>query len=177
MKWHERLLKEEKRVMDNRENRALADAIRELYQFVVWKHLEFIDARTPIRLVKMKCDESRVCFRWDPGWRAEEEEDLWEEGKIQAYRVHNLNKGKGQGEECGCCLTSLESELIAEAPVIEWRLSLDDWGLNQDACIPAEKIAELKLHCTLYKGREHHRDSPSLASLREGGLRSLFMGL
>lgn len=227
-----RSLKEGKRVRENSENRAVFDAIRELYKLLVSRHLvsvqdwisvlvrvdvndnrkfrdvalkEFIDVRNLIRSVKKKCDELGCVLDEKPVSRGEEEEDedLWEEGKIEAYSVENANKEKrtGKNVDVGSCSTSknnskphssstsLRSKLIAEAPVVDWSLSLDDWGSNRDALanqrgleldshwgrvdpdavIPAEKIAELRLHCTVYK-EESTEIQPCHAPLRKGGL-------
>ncbi|ONK60722.1 uncharacterized protein A4U43_C08F21880 [Asparagus officinalis] len=227
-----RSLKEGRRVRENSENWPVFDAIRELYKLLVSRHLvsvqdwisvlvrvdvnddkrfrdvalkEFIDFRILIRSVKKKCDELGCVLDEKPVSRGgeEEEEDLWEEGKIEAYSVENANKEKGKGKnvDTGSCSTSknnseshssstsLRSKLIAEAPVVDWSLSLDDWGSNRDALanqrgleldshwgrvdpdavIPAEKIAELRLHCTVYK-EETTEIQPCLAPLRKGGL-------
>ena len=140
---------------------------------------------------------------------------MWEEGKIEVCvpvnsdvlesSVENCvdtpstSKGKGKENEDAdsssnnskpsSSSTSLKSRLFAEAPVVPWSSSLEDWGLNRDALanhrgleldshwgrvdpdavIPAEKIAELKLHCTMYK-EESTEIQPCLAPLRKGGL-------
>ncbi|PKA54403.1 UV-stimulated scaffold protein A like [Apostasia shenzhenica] len=86
-------------------------------------------------------------------------------------------------------IMSERGKLLAEAPVLPWSLVLDNWGsrrdvlanqrgleleahwgrVDPDAVIPAEKIAELSVHCTVYK--EHPVDiRPCLAPLRKGGL-------
>lgn len=224
-------MREGEKVRENSENRAVFDAIRELYKLLVTKHLaavqdwisvlvrveardnrfrdlalkEFIDLRNAVRGVKKRCDDLgcvldvRVVSRED-----EEEEDLWEEGKIEACAMSSdvppsASKGKEKDVDVGsssdksskACssLTPLRSKLIAEAPVVEWSLALDDWGsqrdalanhrgleldnhwgrVDPDAVIPAEKIAELKLHCTVYR-EESTEIRPCLAPLRKGGL-------
>ena len=83
----------------------------------------------------------------------------------------------------------LRSKLLAEAPVMTWGSFLDRWGSNRkvlanqrgleleshwgrvdyDAVIPAEKIAELNVHATLYKEQETEIQ-PCRAPLSKGGL-------
>ncbi len=78
---------------------------------------------------------------------------------------------------------------MAEAPVMTWGSFLDRWGSNRkvlanqrgleleshwgrvdyDAVIPAEKIAELNVHATLYKEQETEIQ-PCRAPLSKGGL-------
>ncbi|KAL2345907.1 hypothetical protein Fmac_007192 [Flemingia macrophylla] len=81
------------------------------------------------------------------------------------------------------------SELIAEAPVVRWSSYLDNWGSNRvfmanqrgleldshwgrvddDAVIPADKIAKLNVHAMPYEEKEIEIQ-PCLAPLRKGGL-------
>ncbi|GMY24231.1 UV-stimulated scaffold protein A homolog [Fagus crenata] len=83
----------------------------------------------------------------------------------------------------------LRSKLLAEAPVMTWGSFLDRWGSNRkvlanqrgleleshwgrvdyDVVIPAEKIAELNAHATLYK-EEETEIQPCRAPLSKGGL-------
>ncbi|CAN1793948.1 UV-stimulated scaffold protein A homolog [Linum perenne] len=83
----------------------------------------------------------------------------------------------------------VKSKLLEEAPVLEWGSYLDNWGPNrdvlanhrgmeianhwgrvdEDAVIPAERIAELNLSATLYK-EEQREIQPCRAPLRKGGL-------
>ncbi|XP_010266549.1 PREDICTED: UV-stimulated scaffold protein A homolog isoform X2 [Nelumbo nucifera] len=85
--------------------------------------------------------------------------------------------------------TSLRRKLLAEAPVVTWDSFLDIWGSNRvvlanqrgmeleghwgrvdyDAVIPAENIAELNVHKTLYK-EEPVEIQPCRAPLNRGGL-------
>lgn len=71
-------------------------------------------------------------------------------------------------------LDPLKSKLLAEAPEVNWGSYLDNWGskrdvlanhrgleleshwgrVDQDAVIPAEKIAELNLQATVYKEKQ-----------------------
>ncbi|CAN4108437.1 unnamed protein product [Withania somnifera] len=81
-------------------------------------------------------------------------------------------------------------KLLAEAPVMKWGSFLDDWGSNSrdvlanqrgldldghwgrvdhDAVIPAEKIAELKVHATVYR-EDPVEIQPCRAPSRNGGL-------
>lgn len=84
---------------------------------------------------------------------------------------------------------SVRGKLLAEAPVLSWSSHLENWGSNrevlanqrgleleshwgrvdQDAVIPADKIAELNLHTTLYQ-EEKVEIQPCRAPLRKGGL-------
>ncbi|KAF7826188.1 UV-stimulated scaffold protein A-like protein [Senna tora] len=84
---------------------------------------------------------------------------------------------------------SPRSKLLAEAPLIRWSSHLDDWGSNRiymanqrgleldnhwgrvdsDAVIPAEKVAELNVHTSLYE-EEQVEIQPCRAPLRKGGL-------
>ncbi|KAH7682141.1 UV-stimulated scaffold protein A protein [Dioscorea alata] len=80
-------------------------------------------------------------------------------------------------------------KLLSIAPVVEWGPFLDNWGLNRDApanqrgleleshwgrvdsdaVIPAEKIAELSVHRTVYK-EQPVEIQPCNAPLKKGGL-------
>ncbi|KAB1203986.1 hypothetical protein CJ030_MR3G011113 [Morella rubra] len=84
---------------------------------------------------------------------------------------------------------SLRSKLLSEAPLMNWGSFLDNWGSNREilanqrgleleshwgrvdynAVIPAEKIAELNVHSTLYK-EEQTEILPCRAPLRKGGV-------
>lgn len=92
-----------------------------------------------------------------------------------------------EGGETGT--NSLRNKLLAEAPEMGWGSFLNNWGSNRqvlanqrglefeshwgrvdyDAVIPAEKIAELNVHSTLYK-EEQTEIQPCRAPLRKGGL-------
>ncbi|XP_031113823.1 UV-stimulated scaffold protein A homolog [Ipomoea triloba] len=83
----------------------------------------------------------------------------------------------------------LRSELLDNAPVLDWSSFLDNWGskrdalanqrgldldghwgrVDHDAVIPAEKIAELNLHMTVYR-EDPVEIQPCRAPLRKGGL-------
>ncbi|XP_004306665.1 PREDICTED: UV-stimulated scaffold protein A homolog [Fragaria vesca subsp. vesca] len=86
-------------------------------------------------------------------------------------------------------LDPLKSKLLAEAPEVNWGSYLDNWGskrdvlanqrgleleshwgrVDQDAVIPAEKIAELNLQATVYKEKQVDIP-PCRAPLRNGKL-------
>ncbi|KAE7999356.1 hypothetical protein FH972_003796 [Carpinus fangiana] len=92
-----------------------------------------------------------------------------------------------EGGETGT--NSLRNKLLADAPVMSWGSFLNNWGSNRevlanqrgleleshwgrvdyDAVIPAEKIAELNVHSTLYE-EEQTEIQPCRAPLRKGGL-------
>ncbi|KAK3037335.1 hypothetical protein RJ639_032097 [Escallonia herrerae] len=83
----------------------------------------------------------------------------------------------------------LRSKLLAEAPSMKWGSFLDHWGsdrdvltnqrgleleghwgrVDQDAVIPAKKIAELNIRATLYQ-EEPVKIQPCYAPLMKGGL-------
>ncbi|KAL9245421.1 hypothetical protein vseg_019079 [Gypsophila vaccaria] len=84
---------------------------------------------------------------------------------------------------------SFKGKLLAEAPVVNWGSVLDNWGeqrdvlanqrgleldshwgrVDHDATIPAEKIAELNFHASVYE-EEQAEIQPCRAPLRKGGL-------
>lgn len=84
---------------------------------------------------------------------------------------------------------TFKNKLLAEAPVVTWGPYLDNWGSNrdflanqrgldleshwgrvdEDAVIPAHKIAELSVHATVYE-EEPVEIFPCRAPLRKGGL-------
>lgn len=167
-------LKEGDKVHEDRDNKVVFDASRELYKLLVTKHIasvqewisvlirvevednrlrdstlkEFIDIRNRLRLIKKECEESG-CALPNTTNRVEEEEDFWEEGKIEAYEngesvpnnrsnnlaaastsreVNNTEAIKNEGQSS----SSVRSKLIAEAPVMKWGSYLDNWGSNHD---------------------------------------------
>lgn len=101
-------LKEGEKVQENSENKVVFDALRESYKLLVTKHLvtvqewisvlirvetsenrfrdsmlkEFIDIRNRVQSVKKKCEESGCIL---PNSKNQEEDDLWEEGQVEAY--------------------------------------------------------------------------------------------
>ncbi|KAK9749526.1 hypothetical protein RND81_02G131800 [Saponaria officinalis] len=84
---------------------------------------------------------------------------------------------------------SLKGKLLAEAPMVNWASALDNWGekrdvlanqrgleldshwgrVDHDATIPAEKVAELNFHSSVYE-EEQAEIQPCRAPLRKGGL-------
>ncbi|KAH8488820.1 hypothetical protein H0E87_024452 [Populus deltoides] len=103
-------LKEGEKVFENSENKVVFDALRELYKLLVTKHLvsvqegisvlirvevadtrlrdsmlkEFIDIRNHLQSVKKKCVESGCALPDITKHEKEEEEDFWEEGKVES---------------------------------------------------------------------------------------------
>ncbi|XAR53952.1 hypothetical protein NMG60_11028899 [Bertholletia excelsa] len=97
--------------------------------------------------------------------------------------------GNKEGELVGFDSDPVRNKLLAEAPVVKWGSYLDTWGTNRDALanqrgleveghwgrvdydavIPAEKIAELNVHATIYK-EEPVEIQPCHAPLSRGGL-------
>lgn len=217
-------LKEGEKVRESVENKAVFDAMRELYKLLVSKHLvtlqewisvlirvdvsdnkfrdsalkEFIDLRNVVKSVQKRCEELGCDLNERAvGREHEEEEDLWEEGKIEVSPAPEIVvediKGKGKDNvisKPSSSSTSPRSKLFADAPVLKWSQALDDWGssrdalanqrgleldnhwgrVDPDAVISAEKIAELKLHCEVYKEERSTEIQPCLAPLKKGGL-------
>lgn len=238
-------LEEGEKVHENSENKVVFDVLRELYKLLVTKHLvsvqewisvlvrvevtdnrfrdsslkDFIDIRNHLQSVKKKCEESGCSL--PKTTTNEEEEDFWEEGKIELNKSgmasvrsrenedlstasvssdsKNTTLGSGhkgptgnkklESKGGGTESSSPRSKLLAEAPVMNWGSYLDNWGskrdvlanqrgleleshwgrVDYDAVIPAEKIAELNVHATVYK-EEQLEILQCRAPLRKGGL-------
>ncbi|CAL9134331.1 unnamed protein product [Musa textilis] len=226
-------LKEGQKVQEDNDNKAIFDALRELFKLLISKHLtsvqewisvlirvdlndhkfrdtalkEFIDIRNVIQSVRNRCVQLG-CVLNDP---PSQEEDIWEEGKIEDYIPQNsvMNRSLDENSvdipsrhKCKKSAPTEEnklsdssesvserSRLLAEAPVLSWGPFLDNWGskrdvlanqrgleldghwgrVDYDAVIPAERIAELSVHRTVYK-EETVEIQPCLAPLRKGGL-------
>ncbi|XP_074579961.1 UV-stimulated scaffold protein A homolog isoform X1 [Curcuma longa] len=227
-------LKEGQKVQENSDNKAIFDALRELFKLLVLKHLtlirewisvlirvelsdnrfretalkELIDIQKHIHSVRNRCVQLG-CVLNDPS--NEEEEDFWEEGKIEDCTLEKSSRYKSlvqnpvdaptMGKDKNATplgennlfdnsgSSSPRSRLLAEAPVLTWGPFLDNWGSRRDvlanqrgleleshwgrvdfdAVIPAEKIAELSVHHTVYE-EEQVEIQPCLAPLRKGGL-------
>ncbi|KAL8499672.1 hypothetical protein ACS0TY_019589 [Phlomoides rotata] len=108
-----------------------------------------------------------------------------------AELTNNSSKGieKKNNKSSGSKSNPLRGKLMGEAPVLNWGSFLDNWGSNRDvlanqrgleldghwgrvdydAVIPAEKIAELNVHASVYKP-EPVEALPCKAPLRKGGL-------
>lgn len=95
--------------------------------------------------------------------------------RIPKAHGKGTNGKKTRNREGGVAkLDPLKSKLLAEAPEVNWGSYLDNWGskrdvlanhrgleleshwgrVDQDAVIPAEKIAELNLQATVYKEKQ-----------------------
>lgn len=92
-------------------------------------------------------------------------------------------------KKVGSSGVSLRDKLISEAPVMNWGSQMSNWDsttevranyrgleleshwgrVDQDAVIPAEKIAELNLQATVYR-EERTETPPCRAPLKKGGL-------
>ncbi|XP_021760292.1 UV-stimulated scaffold protein A homolog [Chenopodium quinoa] len=175
---------------------------------------EFIDVRNRITAVKKKCEESGCAL---PKIReSEEDDDIWEECIIESVEGSKdlnvvpvdrkvLTTDASERPECSKSgakkkdvvkrrvsavdSNPLRGKLLAEAPVVNWGSSLDNWGekrdvlanqrgleidghwsrVDSDAAIPSEKIAELNVHASLYK-EEQAEVQPCRAPLRNGKL-------
>lgn len=108
-----------------------------------------------------------------------------------AERTKNSSNGieKKNNKSSGSKLNPLRGKLMGEAPILNWGSFLDNWGSNRDvlanqrgleldghwgrvdydAVIPAEKIAELNVHASVYKP-EPVETLPCKAPLRKGGI-------
>ncbi|KAL5989375.1 hypothetical protein ACLOJK_010265 [Asimina triloba] len=235
-------LKEGEKVHENSDNKAVFDVLRELYKLLVSRHFpllqeslsvlvrvdladnkfrdsmlkEFIDIRNNLQSSKKKCEQMGCTLQ---GTCDQEEEDLWEEGKIEVRNDETPRRdmgpskeiastsstivSKGKAPDCGRKSngkalnmeggssepTSTREKLLAEAPVVPWGSFLDDWGsgreylanqrgleleghwgrVDNDAVIPAEKIAELNVQATTYS-EKHVEIQPCYAPLSKGGL-------
>ncbi|KAI3444404.1 hypothetical protein Pfo_001069 [Paulownia fortunei] len=108
-----------------------------------------------------------------------------------AEDMNNSSNGneKKNRRSSGSKSNPLRSKLLTDAPVLNWGSFLDNWGSNRnvlanqrgldleghwgrvdyDAVIPAEKIAELNVHASVYE-EEPVEIQPCRAPLRKGGL-------
>ncbi|KAK4488682.1 hypothetical protein RD792_004453 [Penstemon davidsonii] len=176
---------------------------------------DLIDIKNLIHMTKTKCEESGCDLSKIAN---SEEEDMWEDGTVEISEEgksapscsksndhsattsndvrdsrcnNNLSNGnkKKNRDNSGSELNPLRSKLFAEAPVLNWGSSLDNWGSNRDvlanqrgldldshwgrvdydAVIPSEKIAELNVHASVYK-EDPVEIHPCRAPLRNGGL-------
>lgn len=128
-------LKEGEKIHENNENKVVFDALRELYKLLVTKHMvsvqewisvlirvevadnrfkdsmlkEFIDIRNRLQSVKKKCVESGCALpdtvKHD---KEEEEEDFWEEGKIESTEIGGSNESNKVNENFTMASTSGE---------------------------------------------------------------------
>ncbi|CAN8253980.1 unnamed protein product [Cochlearia groenlandica] len=100
----------------------------------------------------------------------------------RSKRATSTKKGGRSGD-------SVRDKLISEAPVMTWGSQMSNWGsttevranhrgleleshwgrVDQDAVIPADKIAELNLQATVYR-EERTEIPPCHAPLKNGGL-------
>ncbi|GFP91899.1 uv-stimulated scaffold protein a homolog [Phtheirospermum japonicum] len=221
-------LREGVKVHENRENEVVFDALGELHKVLVTKHLaaiqewisvlirvepsdnrfrdsalkDLIDLRNLIQSTKRKCEESGCDLSKIA--KAEEENDIWEDGTIEAFekakfspscsKTASTSDGTRVAENVGESVNGKSkknhnSELLKEAPVLNWGSFLDNWGSNrdalanqrgldldghwgrvdQDAVIPAEKIAELNVHASVYE-EAPVKIEPCRAPLKKGGL-------
>nr|KYP71938.1 Uncharacterized protein KIAA1530 family [Cajanus cajan] len=159
---------------------------------------EFIDIRNRLKSVKNKCEEAGCSLLnsskheeedfWEEGnvvsmeisCSAPDNKNEHLDVASTSHKMNNDNLVESNPQR---------SKLIAEAPVVRWSSYLDNWGSNRvfmanqrgleldshwgrvddDAVIPAEKIAELNVHAMPYEEKEIEIQ-PCLAPLRKGGL-------
>lgn len=110
-------LREGEKIHENSENKVVFDALRELYKLLVTKHLvsvqewisvlirvevsdnrsrdsmlkEFIDMQNRLQTVKKKCIELGYALPDTTKREKNEEEDFWEEGKIESFEHESSN--------------------------------------------------------------------------------------
>ncbi|XP_057778630.1 UV-stimulated scaffold protein A homolog [Salvia miltiorrhiza] len=175
-----------------------------------------IDIRNLIQSTKRKCEESGCELRKIVN---AEEEEIWEEGIVETFDKGKVGPSCSKTAEAPSTSTAhstrdakratklsnvtekrnarssesnkdpVRSELLAEAPVLEWGSFLDRWGPNedvlanqrgldveghwgrvdQDAVIPAEKIAELNMRAFVYEEKPLEIQ-PCRAPLKNGAL-------
>ncbi|KAJ9170170.1 hypothetical protein P3X46_018298 [Hevea brasiliensis] len=194
-------LREGEKIHENSENKVVFDALRELYKLLVTKHLvsvqewisvlirvevpdnrsrdsvlkEFIDIQNRLQSVKKKCVESGYALPDTTKREKDEEEDFWEEGKIESIKLESSNalnklnenfavastsgqtkndspessKGKAkcdQSQSCkGADSSSLRSKLLAEGPVVKWGNFLNNWDSNR-VVLANQRGLELESH-------------------------------
>ncbi|CAK7348712.1 unnamed protein product [Dovyalis caffra] len=127
-------LKEGEKVCENSENKVVFDALRELYKLLVSKHLisvqegisvlirvevadtrlrdsmlkEFIDIRNHLQSVKKKCVDSGCALPDITKHDKEEEEDFWEEGKVESTEPGSFSEPNKRYEISAVSSTSGE---------------------------------------------------------------------
>lgn len=130
-------LKEAEKVHENNDNKVVFDALRELYKLLVTRHLvstqesisvlirvevadnrsrdsmlkELIDIRNHILSVKIKCEESSCALA---NTINDEEEDIWEEGRIEPTK--NGNSATVDNQSKDHAQTSTSSRTKSKAP-------------------------------------------------------------
>ncbi|KAK9279659.1 hypothetical protein L1049_013339 [Liquidambar formosana] len=140
-------LKEGEKVHENNDNKVVFDALRELYKLLVMRHLasvqewisilirvevadnrfrdstlkEFIDIRNHIQSVKKKCEESG-CSLVDTVNL--EEEDFWEEGKIESFESGSSSATNKHSEDLAVASTS--NKMKTKAPKLSNKESNGD---------------------------------------------------
>ncbi|KAL0398008.1 UNVERIFIED_CONTAM: UV-stimulated scaffold protein A [Sesamum calycinum] len=201
-------LREGEKVQESSENKVVFDALREFYKVLVTKHLaavqewisvlirvevadlrfrdsalkDLIDIRNFIQSTKRKCEESGCDLPKIAN--AEEEEDIWEDGTVEAFEKGKSGPSCSENKDgpatstsnntmgAGCSNNSSNGN--------ERRNSQNNgsksnplrshWGrVDYDAVIPAEKIAELNVRASVYE-EEPVEIQPCRAPLRKGGL-------
>ncbi|KAG6430250.1 hypothetical protein SASPL_108313 [Salvia splendens] len=175
-----------------------------------------IDIRNLIQSTKRECEESGCELRKIAN---AEEEVIWEEGTVEQFDKGEAGPSCSKTPEAPSTSTAnstrdvkrakklsnvtenrnawnsesnkdpVRSELLAEAPVLNWGSFLDRWGPNedvmanqrgldveghwgrvdQDAVIPAEKIAELSMRASVYEEKPL-KIQPCRAPLKNGAL-------
>ncbi|XP_065860195.1 UV-stimulated scaffold protein A homolog [Euphorbia lathyris] len=133
-------LKEGEKIHETIENKVVFDALRELYKLLVTKHLvsvqewisvlirvdladnrlrdsilkEFIGIQNQIQSVKKKCVESGCTLTDTTKHEEDEEEDFWEEGKIQPAENKSSNAPNKLNDNVA--MASSSRQVNSEAP-------------------------------------------------------------
>ncbi|OVA00955.1 Protein of unknown function DUF2043 [Macleaya cordata] len=128
-------LKESERVHESSDNKVICDALRELYKLLVTKHLfsvqewisvllrvepsdtrfrdstlkEFIDLQNHLKAVRKRCEQSGCALTNTTNY---EEEDFWEEGKIQVFGAKSSNAPARPNEDLASTSTVNEEKNI-----------------------------------------------------------------
>ncbi|XP_020576429.1 UV-stimulated scaffold protein A homolog isoform X2 [Phalaenopsis equestris] len=162
-------LKEGDKVQENSENKAIFDVLREAHKLLISKHMpsvqewisilvrvdatdnkfrdaalkEFIDLRNLIQSLKTKCTDLGIAL--NPSITQKEDEDLWEEGKIEAFKPEDFLTKPSTKESRDTASSSSESKstvgssvtdrekLLADAPVLAWSpFLLDNHSTQRD---------------------------------------------
>ncbi|XP_010052806.2 UV-stimulated scaffold protein A homolog [Eucalyptus grandis] len=178
-------LKEAEKVHEDLDNKVLFDALRELYRLLVTRHLvsvqqwitvvvkvdatdnrlrdsilkELINIQNKIQLMKRKCEELVSALPTTAKHDLEEEEDIWEEGKIEpsdngssttlrdryenpsvpsTSGLKSMTSGCSVGESVSIKASNesddgknpAKTKLLLKAPVMRWGPYLDNWGSN-----------------------------------------------
>ncbi|KAL3651152.1 hypothetical protein CASFOL_007555 [Castilleja foliolosa] len=132
-------IREGEKVHENSENEVVFDALRELHKGLTPRFRDtalkdLIDLRNLIQSTNRKCQE--------------EDDDIWEDGAIETFEkakfspicsgIASTSDGTRVAENDGKSVKGKSkknhnSELLKEAPVLNWGSFLDNWRLERDS--------------------------------------------